>query len=150
TPQSKGERFDLTEDDYANTELSRRLNTSKPTRLSEPSRFESEAADRAKKAQDSDVKVVGVVVNRVASAREIFDRLPGKPFEDKVLLTGRIRPWDREALLCRCLGRMSAGRLRTPEDRPLFVVATMTVEVGADLDFDYLITEAATLPALRQ
>src|SRR3954471_12332673 len=45
---------------------------------------------------------------------------------------------------------MQAGRLRTSEDRPLFVVATMTIEVGADLDFDHLITEAATLPALRQ
>ena len=41
--------------------------------------------------------------------------------------------------------RMKAGRSRSPDDRPLFVVATQTVEVGADLDFDQLVTEAAPL-----
>src|SRR5205814_2198017 len=87
---------------------------------------------------------------RVASAREIFSRLPGNPAKDKVLLTGRIRPWDRDRVLERCLDRMKAGRARADGDRPLFVAATMTVEVGADLDFDYLVTEAAPLPALRQ
>jgi CRISPR-associated endonuclease/helicase Cas3 len=150
TPHSQGERFGLAEDDHTNAELNRRLSARKPARLAEPARFEAEAAELAVRAQNSDVKVIGVVVNRVASARDIFSRLPGEAFEDKVLLTGRIRPWDRDVLLARCLGRMRAGRPRAPEDRPLFVVATMTVEVGADLDFDYLITEAATLPALRQ
>ena len=95
---------------HANAELSRRLSTPKPTRLCEPTKFESEAAERAKKAQDGEVKVVGVVVNRVASAREIFDRLPGEPFEDKVLLTGRIRPWDRDELLNVGRGRMPARK----------------------------------------
>jgi CRISPR-associated endonuclease/helicase Cas3 len=150
TPQSQGDRFDLGDDDHANAELSRRLNTPKPARLEEPARFEAEAAEWAARAVTGDVRVVGVVVNRVASARDIFDRLPGEPFEDRVLLTGRIRPWDRDELLCRCLGRMRAGRARAAGDRPLFIVATMTVEVGADLDFDHLVTEAATLPALRQ
>jgi CRISPR-associated endonuclease/helicase Cas3 len=150
TPHSRGERFGLSAEDHTDSELSRRLSTPKPARLKEAARFEVEAAEHAIQAQTGTVKVVGVVVNRVASAREVFSRLPGKPFEDKVLLTGRIRPWDREALLRCCLDRMRAGRQRTPQDRPLFVVATMTVEVGADLDFDCLITEAATLPALRQ
>lgn len=150
TAEGEGERFTLQDEDHADSELSKRLNAPKPAHLVETAKFEAEAAELARKAQADDVKVVGVVVNRVASAREIFRRLPGEPFKDKVLLTGRIRPWDRDDLLDRCLERMRAGRQRTPEDRPLFVVATMTVEVGADLDFDYLITEAAPLPALRQ
>src|SRR4029077_15292996 len=71
--------------------------------------------------------------------------------KDKILLTGRIRPWDRDCLLDRrLLSRMEAGRKRSPGAPPLYVAATMTVEVGADLDFDHLITEAAPLAALRQ
>jgi CRISPR-associated endonuclease/helicase Cas3 len=61
-----------------------------------------------------------------------------------------VRPWDRERLLRDYLDRIRADRPRRPGDRPLFVVATQTVEVGADLDFDFLVTEAAPLPALRQ
>ncbi len=138
------------EEDYDNEELNRRLAAPKPARLVEAGKFEKEAADLAVAARKDEVRIVGVVVNRVASAREIFRRLPGEDFEDKVLLTGRILPWDRDELLSRCLERVRAGRVRRAEDKPLFVVATMTVEVGADLDFDHLITEAAPLSALRQ
>jgi CRISPR-associated endonuclease/helicase Cas3 len=150
TSAGEGERFILVEEDHANEELARRLDAPKPARLVEASKFEEDATALAGEALKGDARVVGVVVNRVASARAIFNRLKGKEFEDKVLLTGRIRPWDRDALLSQCLGRMKAGRTRDPADPPLVGVATMTVEVGADLDFDHLVTEAAPLPALRQ
>lgn len=150
TPQGDEPPFVVTDEDRGDEELSRRLMAPKPAVLLEPTRFEQEAAQAAVEARSGEVKIVGVVVNRVASARDIFSRLPGKEFEDKVLLTGRIRPWDRDRLLPRFLGRVRAGRERRPDDRPLFVAATMTVEVGADLDFDYLVTEAAPLASLRQ
>ena len=150
TPQTSALPFILSDEDGANPELARRLAAPKPAYLVETTRFEQEVADLAVEACSGDVKVVGVIVNRVASARGIFARLPGKEFDDKVLLTGRIRPWDRDALLDRFLSRVRAARQRTAQDLPLLVVATMTVEVGADLDFDHLITEAAPLAALRQ
>ena len=43
---------------------------------------------------------------------------------------------------------ISYGNHRFPGK--LFVVATQTIEVGANIDFDALVTEAATLDALRQ
>jgi CRISPR-associated endonuclease/helicase Cas3 len=152
TPQSSGERFALAAEDRDNEFLRARLAAPKPAALvHEPARFEAEASARARAALDREgVRVVGVVVNRVASARQVFEELRGDKGADAVLLTGRVRPWDRERLLNEFLPRVRAGRDRVPEDRPLFVVATQTVEVGADLDFDFLVTEAAPLPALRQ
>lgn len=109
------------------------------------------------------VRVVGVVVNRVDTARRVFDLLHGErgtesPSCDVILLTGRIRPYDRDRLLKQWLPFMEAksNAEQTAYGRPppphgiLFVVATQTIEVGANLSFDALVTEAAPLDALRQ
>lgn len=121
-------------------------------------------------------RVIGIVVNRVRTARLIFDKLrkrkgqfrdpldskSGAAFEtedlaEAILLTGRMRPFDRDELLFRkpigdqkgWLAWIKSGRTTEPP-APVFVVATQTVEVGADLDFDALISEAAPLDCLRQ
>ena len=131
--------------------------------------------------------VVGVVVNRVRTARAITDQIrtafrAERPLADGetetdaldvVLLTGRVRPYDRDELLFRRpvlvvrepgeplhgllpFVKAAANRDRTDYGRPtpprgkLFVVATQTVEVGADFSFDALVTEVAPIDALRQ
>lgn len=101
----------------------------------------------------SGAPVVGVVVNRVATARQVFEKLCAQKKAnniDAILLIGRSRPLDKEALVQKYLNRMRAGRKDEDNSRPLYVVATQTVEVGADLDFDVLVTESAALDALRQ
>ncbi len=92
--------------------------------------------------------VTAVIVNRVDTAREIFSLLA--PTHDAILLTGRIRPHDRDALLATWLPHLRAGRPRETGAAPRVVVATQTVEVGADFDFDALVTEVAPFSALRQ
>lgn len=67
TPQSEGERFGLAGEDSANDELRRRLDAPKPAVLLEPARFEAEAAQVAVKSMTGDVRVVGIVVNRVTA-----------------------------------------------------------------------------------
>lgn len=131
--------------------------------LARPAALEETIPKRRRKAPSPEptepVGVVGVVVNRVATARMIFDRLRADKDCYVILLTGRIRPYDRDELLYRASvgGReegwfpyLEAKKGRPRLDKPLFVVATQTIEVGANLSFDALVTEAAPLDALRQ
>jgi CRISPR-associated endonuclease/helicase Cas3 len=55
---------------------------------------------------------------------------------------------DRDYLLARVLPRIEMGR--QPAAAPFVVVATQTVEVGANLDFDALVTESAPFASLVQ
>lgn len=107
-------------------------------------------ADLAATASDGGVERVGVVCNTVALARAVFEALPQKDGADKVLLIGRCRETerDRNAKIW-VRGRLAAVDPR-PEERPVIVVATQTIEVGADLDLDLLVTETCPLDALTQ
>ncbi len=91
-------------------------------------------------------KAIGVMVNRVATAKLVYENLR-KADKDATLLTGRMRAIDRDDVV-RDLYPLKTGEER--EERTRFIVATQTLEVGADLDFDGLVTECASLDALRQ
>ena len=97
-------------------------------------------------------RAVVVFANRVATARETYVRLNESPEDiDVVLLTGRMRPIDKDAITRHRLAALQSGQSEQRDmDKPLIVVATQTLEVGADLDFDGLVTECASLDALRQ
>lgn len=87
---------------------------------------------------------VVVFCNRVGTAREVFARLEKAKEGEVLLLTGRVRPFDRDRLLWGSLqGRLDGGEVA-------YVVATQTLEVGADLDFSGMVTEACPLSALFQ
>jgi CRISPR-associated endonuclease/helicase Cas3 len=103
---------------------------------------------------------VAVVVNRVLRARSLFRRLQERygagedgasPSADVLLVIGPAREVDGEAL-GRKLDPIKTGRdaERRARTRPCIVVATQTIEAGVDLDFDGLITEIASLDALKQ
>ena len=93
-----------------------------------------------------DAKVIGIVLNTVADARAVFAKLDPTPLTDGVLLIGPVRPLDRADLLGAIPDR--AGRRERKE--PFIVVATQTIEVGVDLDFDAMIAACAPLDALVQ
>lgn len=164
TPPKSGEKSDLLQDaDWIHPVLGQRLNCAKPASLVSI-KWNKENSDASRrelletltsKSQEVMEKiggapVVGVVVNRVATARQVFERLRSKRNADAVLLIGRTRPLDRDEIVKHYLPRMRAGREEGHNQRPLYVVATQTIEVGADIDFDGLVTEAAALDALRQ
>ena len=139
----------LTKEDWAHPILAPRLTHPKPLEVRDldPDADLAQAlSQEARQLRRRGAGVIGVVANTVRDARATFGILSAEA--EAVLLTGRVRPADRDALLADFLPRMAAGsRLGR---LPLYVVATQTIEVGADLDFDALVSESAPLSALRQ
>jgi len=139
----------LTADDHAHPVLAPRLTRAKPLEVRD---LEADAdlaqalVQEARRLRRQGAAVIGIVANSVRDARAAFTALAAEA--DAVLLTGRVRPADRDALIAEYLPRMAAGSRQGRE--PLYVVATQTIEVGADLDFDALVSECAPLSALRQ
>ena len=91
---------------------------------------------------------VGVVVNRVRTAREVHRTLV-EAGQAAYLITGRMRPLDRERRL-REISELVNPDQRDPARERAIVVATQSIEVGADFSFDALITEACPVDSLRQ
>jgi CRISPR-associated endonuclease/helicase Cas3 len=140
-------------------DLRQRLSASKPAELV-PLKMGSKktdplpevAADRASSFVRKDGKQrVAVIVNRVDTAGEIA-RLVRDKLGDRAsvaLLTGRLRPYDRDKLAQLWKPYLRASKPDEPV-KPVVLVSTQCIEVGADFSFDALVTEAASLDALRQ
>ncbi len=149
--------FGLEEDDRRHPVLGRRLGASKPVELvlvdsrRTPDRralVEAIVGRAGETLSRMRSGVLGIVVNRVRDARAIYEALPVEDSR-KLLLTGKVRPWERDRLIESWLPWIQAGRSEAPAG-PVAVVATQCIEVGANFDFDFLISEIAPLDALRQ
>ena len=154
-PNGCQEPFQLTEEDLAGShELRRRAKAAKSATLRDAGMKQPHFAIPAevKKILGSDldesVRSVGVIVNRVRTARETYRVLQEAGYSAH-LITGRMRPLDK----ARSLEGIST--LVDPDRRPdveglTVIVATQAIEVGADFSFDALVTEAAPIDSLRQ
>ncbi len=100
---------------------------------------------------EEQLRAIVVFANRIAAARKIYRMLQDREDIEAVLLTGRMRPIDKDDVVDR---QLTLLRSEVSEKRalpkPRIVVATQTLAVGADLDFDGLVTECASLDALRR
>jgi len=148
------ETLGLDEEDRSLDIVQQRLSASKRIRLREVGISDKEFVKEAlvtlhALCENKQTRKVAVVVNRVSTARTLFELLSKKHISC-TLLTGRIRPIERDWLVEKVLQQIKAGRTRSAEDELFVVVATQTIEVGADFDFDALISECAPLSALRQ
>ena len=135
----------LGDDDKQHPLLSRRLAASKQARLvnGKP----ADLATEALRLREGGAGVVGVVVNMVDTARAVHRELSAQG--ECLLIIGRARPVERDVLAQEIMARAGTGT-RGVGRAPLFVVATQTIEVGLDLDFDALVSELAPVSALRQ
>jgi len=157
TPSTNsGDILRLTRADREDRVLSSRLRASKPATLhtSKKGKLERDAVDHALGLLRSEARAkrIAVILNRVASAKAVFEALwkhaPDDDF-DTELMIGSMRPIDRERQVKRIRARASTASAGDA-GRPFVLVATQCVEVGADYDFDALVTQAAALDALRQ
>ena len=157
TGEATGEdRFDLDEHDRSNKVVRERLDAAKPMELRRA------AGSVAKALAEATLELVRgarepatfiVFANQPATARDVFNRLRGK-LPDVVLLTGRNREHEAKSIRRRVMDK-TAGMPATRDPdleraSDLVVVATQTLEVGADLDAEYLVTEACGVRALTQ
>ncbi len=154
-PPGTKESFTDGEEDRKHEQLGRRINAPKLAKLAVAQnargndaleRLAERIASEAQQLVGDDRRAIGIIVNRVATAQAIYRRL-GQNGRDAILLTGRMRAIDRDDI-AGGLQSLKTGAAR--DGREQFVVATQTLEVGADLDFDGLVTECASLDALRQ
>jgi len=134
--------------------LGPRLHASKPTRLMEVddrTALEKACVDQAKDLLERH-RTIAVVVNRVVSASVIARQLGEMLGTDATvtLLTGRMRPLDRDDVLRELRPAVQTGRERSDDGPKRVIVGTQCIEAGADFDFDALVTEAASLDSLRQ
>jgi len=140
--------------------LTRRLTTSKPARLvvtrdkrsSDSDPLVAELCENAVALVQNGCRRVAIMVNRVATAYAVDtllrSRLPNETI-DVVLMTGRMRIFDRDTMVTKWTPVLRAEQPLSPS-RPVVVVATQCLEVGADFSFDGLVTECASLDALQQ
>ncbi len=154
------DRFCLDADDEAHAVVRERLDAAKPTRVRVESR-----GDAAKLLADAALDLIVassrpvtclVFANSPRTARETFERLqktPSLAHADVLLLTGLMREREAQRIRQRVLDPgtgMAAGRDAQTRTQHLVVVATQTLEVGADLDAEYLVTEQCGVRALTQ
>jgi len=160
--------FELSDEDYkADQLLEDRHACPKPVKLlacSAKGKFQNkqlakmlaaEALQLAFSPKETDVKPctrIAVIVNRVACAMETYALLREKHGNRVYLMIGRMRPVDRDKLTAQLQETFQSSLDREADDlkEPHFVVATQCLEVGADFDFDGLVSQCASLDALRQ
>ena len=155
-----GSRFDLDADDEAHPVVRRRLDAVKPMELRIDTgdggqRLAGAMLDLIREAPAPAACVV--FANTPGTARATFGhlrKLTADGSAEVLLLTGRSREREAEQTRARILdpvhGMASTRDAGSSRHRHLIVVATQTLEVGADIDAEYLVTEACGVRALTQ
>lgn len=135
----------LTDGDFDDRETAKLLHAKRPLTLVEAGtgdpavRAALLAAYKKQRAANPSAGIA-IIVNTVALAQEVHRSVAALEEPSPVLLTSRMRAIDRRDAI--------AGATADGEGR--VVIATQSLEVGVDLSFDIMITEACPYPSLVQ
>ena len=155
---AQSDRFELDDDDRAHPDVCQRLDATKPVHVDI---VNGEASRRLVEAtvaliQDAPAPAACLLfTNTPKTARETFERLcTVLPEAEVLLLTGLAREHEAERLRAKILdpehGMTTARPAEASHRHHLIVVATQTLEVGADIDAEYLVTQGCGVRALTQ
>jgi len=164
TPGRKAEPekiFRLTDNDHKIDTLQKRLQATKFTRLIEANGRKDDTAklvgglvkQAVELAKATDARRVAVFANRVKTAKQTYNQLQqtvGGSGARVELVIGSMRAVDRDDLYENKLKKLKSDTPRKANDPRTFVVSTQCLEVGADLDFDVMVSECASIDALQQ
>lgn len=160
-----GQRFDLDDSDKANSTVKERIHAAKPLevwehKIGKDQEYQFETGKHLADAcsyllEDSHPAAAVIFANTPRTARIAFRRVRERHAgEAKVLLlTGQQREREAEKLRDCILDPqkgMAAGASAVQRQRHLIVIATQTLEVGADIDAEFMVTEACGVRALTQ
>ena len=155
---AQSDRFDLDDDDETHPVVRQRLDATKPLHVNivngEAARPLAEATVALIHKAPAPAACL-VFCNTPKTARETFERLCKVfPEAEVLLLTGLAREREAARIRARILdpehGMSTARCAGAPRQHHLIVVATQTLEVGADIDAEYLVTEGCGVRALTQ
>ena len=149
-------KFSIVEEDMLDDQLRKRIEIPKQIYLhatpssQKPAEGMASATKKILSSIPEEAKSIGIVVNRVATARHVHETLKENG-EISYLVTGRMRPLDRQKTIDYIENLVSPEyRERDCDNVRAFVVCTQTIEVGADYDFDAMITECSPIDSLKQ
>lgn len=156
--QTQEDRFLLDDDDRKHPTVHKRLNATKRMEVREMKKQTPLNMAKAVKALldlTTTPSTCLVFCNTPEFAREVFDTVNEQLLEADVhLLTGRMRDHEAEETRNRILhpesGMLASAKSPPAREQHFIVVATQTLEVGADVDAEYLVTEQCGVRALTQ
>src|SRR5207253_11220386 len=120
--------------DRENVGLDNRLKASKAAKLLSVSDIVQSAVAKAESLAKGATIAVGIIVNRVATARAIYEQLRDKQPDVVIeLVIGSMRSIDRDRQAERLRSIVGPDRPKVTSETS-FVVATQCLEVGADYD----------------
>lgn len=113
------------------------------------------AADLAKKALGlkavQNGGAVAVFCSKVKDAEAVAKELEKKHKVRVLLVTGRVRGYERDQLVTSELFKRFRGdKTESADNQPAFLVGTAAAEVGLDADADAIVCDFAPLPTLIQ
>jgi len=151
-----GEEFVLLEEDRADPIIKDRLKAREKRRvLWEAFPNKGLASALAKKALGLDVVknggTVAVFCSKVKDAEAVVKELEKKHKDRVLLITGRVRGYERDQLAKNKLFKRFRGNMdASEEEQPVFLVGTAAAEVGLDSDADAIVCDFASLLTLIQ